>query len=95
VNHIRFESARNVCEYPRVLGHETIIVDHSREICKNCMGLIMSYNERINNYELALAIPMAGQPVDEDPLAAARGILVGFALATILWLALYVVVSLL
>lgn len=57
MNHIRFESAREVCFFPKLLGLETIIVDYSKEICKDCMAAVMNYNDRISNYELALSIP--------------------------------------
>lgn len=90
MNHILFESARRVCDYPKVLGRETIIVDYSREICHDCMALIYNYNERINNYELALAIPMTSKHQKDDPLAPARGFMVGVALATVFWLTVYI-----
>lgn len=93
VNHILFESARTVCEYPKVLGRETVIVDYSEEICKDCMALIFNYNERIDNYELALAIPR--KPVKRRPMsnsqAKTRGIMIGACAATTFWCWLYLI----
>ena len=67
MNHVRFISSNHaVCDKPRMLGLDTVVVDYSDEICKTCMSLIMAYNERIDNYDLALSIPKPGMFQPED-----------------------------
>lgn len=91
MNHILFESAREVCFFPKLLGLETVIVDYSEELCKDCMAIILNYNDRINNYELALSIPRTSNDLPEDPLAPSRGFMIGVALATVFWFVFYLV----
>lgn len=85
MNHIQFFNAQNVCERPKLLGKEVIVVDYSEELCKSCMKLIMDYNARMSNYELALSIPKprVTMPPTDDPSTLVRGFLIGMAFATI------------
>lgn len=92
MNHIHFLSSNFwVCEKPKMLGLDSVVVDYSDEICKTCMGLIMAWNERQNNYELALSIPSPKREDPDRPPALAR--LMWFLCAVALAVGLFVLLN--
>lgn len=95
LRHIRFlESGKTICENPELLDSDFVTVDYEpydAPSCRDCSGILMAHNERETKVEKAWfdIVRNYNATVEDDPLSAARGLMLGLTISSGFWLGVF------
>lgn len=97
MKHIRFlKSQKTICMHPEMLGEDFVTVDYEPfdgPSCHECYQLLITHNDRENKIEQAWAdiVRNYNSYQEDDPLSAARGIMLGITLSSGFWIGIFII----